>query len=120
MTAFQIQTFIPRDGNFFITLPEHLRGADVELFISKKQREEPRKMSKEELLGANKTLESLGLSDDKMNELLNTDSTITTLRKKVDEAAARLDIKDQEYDDAGLKQALGSGSSSSITDDDLI
>jgi hypothetical protein len=36
MTAFQIQTFIPQDGNFAITLPEYLRGADVELFIAKK------------------------------------------------------------------------------------
>jgi len=37
MTAFQIQTFIPQDGNFAITLPECLRGTDVELHIAKKE-----------------------------------------------------------------------------------
>ena len=31
MTAFQIRTFIPQDGNFSITLPEHLRGKNVKL-----------------------------------------------------------------------------------------
>ena len=31
MTAFQIQTFIPQDGNFAITLPEYLRGKTVKL-----------------------------------------------------------------------------------------
>jgi hypothetical protein len=37
MSAFQIQTFIPQDGIFSITLPEHLRGTDVELSIAKKE-----------------------------------------------------------------------------------
>ena len=31
MTAFQIRTFIPQDGIFSITLPEHLRGKNVQL-----------------------------------------------------------------------------------------
>jgi hypothetical protein len=37
MVAFQTQTFVPSDGNLFITLPEKFRGADVELFIAKKE-----------------------------------------------------------------------------------
>jgi hypothetical protein len=50
MTAFQIQTFIPQDGNFSITLPSHLRGAEVELVISKEEVSRPAKLSKEEYL----------------------------------------------------------------------
>ena len=50
MTAFQIQTFIPQDGNLSITLPEHLRGADVELLISKKETSKPFRLGKEEYL----------------------------------------------------------------------
>jgi len=48
MTALQVRTFVPRDGNLSITLPVHFREAEVELFISKKEKENPRKMSKEE------------------------------------------------------------------------
>ena len=50
MTAMQIQTFVPRDGNLFIALPEYFREAEVELFISKKETDRPRKMCKEERL----------------------------------------------------------------------
>jgi hypothetical protein len=32
MTAFQIHTFIPLDGNLSITLPEHLRGKNIKLY----------------------------------------------------------------------------------------
>ena len=48
MTAFQIQTFIPRDGNLSITLPVHLRETDVELSISAKRMDHPPQLSKEE------------------------------------------------------------------------
>ena len=48
MTAMQIQTFVPRDGNLFIALPEYFREAEVELFISKKEKSKSDKMSKEE------------------------------------------------------------------------
>jgi len=50
MTALQIQTFVPRDGNLSITLPERFREADVELFISKKEKSKSGKMSKEEYI----------------------------------------------------------------------
>ena len=50
MTAFQIQTFIPRDGNLSITLPVHLRETDVELSISTKRMDPPPKLSKAEYL----------------------------------------------------------------------
>ena len=71
------------------------------------------------LLAANKTIESLGLSDDKMNELLNTDSILAELRQQVDEADVKLDMKDQEIRGADLRQELNRPSFS-ITDDDLI
>ena len=50
MTALQIQAFVPRDGNLFIALPECLRETEVELSISKKETDRPRKMTKEERL----------------------------------------------------------------------
>ena len=50
MIAFQIQTFVPLDGNISITLPEHLRETNVELFIAKKETAHPPKLSKEEYL----------------------------------------------------------------------
>ena len=50
MAVFQIQTFIPKDGNLSITVPEYFRGTDVELFISKKETSIPPKMSSEEYL----------------------------------------------------------------------
>jgi len=46
VTAFQLQTFIPQDGQLSITLPVHLRETDVELSIAK--REIPSRLSKEE------------------------------------------------------------------------
>jgi len=71
------------------------------------------------LLAANKTIEDLGLSDDKMDELLNTDSILAELRKKADEADVMLDMKDQESRGADLRQEL-IRPSFSITGDDLI
>ena len=50
MAAFQIQTFIPQDGNFAITLPEYLRGADVGLHIAKTEASKPLTMGKEEYI----------------------------------------------------------------------
>ena len=50
MTAFQIQTFIPKDGKLSITLPAYLREADVEVSISKREADMPPKLSKEEYL----------------------------------------------------------------------
>jgi len=50
MTAFQIQTFIPQDGSLAITLPEYLRGADVELHISRKETLKPPQSGKEEYI----------------------------------------------------------------------
>ena len=50
MTTFLAQTFIPQDGNLSITLPEYLRGADVELFIAKKEVSQPSRQSKEKYL----------------------------------------------------------------------
>ena len=48
MTALQVRTFVPQDGTLSITLPERFREAEVELFISKK--EKSAKMSKEEYM----------------------------------------------------------------------
>ena len=73
----------------------------------------------QKLLTANKTIEDLGLSDDKMQELLNTDNILAELRWKADEAGVVLDMKDQEIRGADLKQELN-GPSLSITADDLI
>ena len=73
----------------------------------------------QELLAANKKIDDLGLSDDKLNELLNTDSILSELRKKVDETDIQLEMKDFESKSADLKQELRSGSFT-ITDDDLI
>ena len=50
MTTLQIQTFVPQDGNLSIILPEHLRGTEVELSISKKGVTYPSQMGKEEYL----------------------------------------------------------------------
>ena len=65
MTAFQLQTFIPQDGTLAITLPECLRGADVELLVSKK--EASSRMDKEEYLALinsyRGTLRSVDYSD---------------------------------------------------------
>jgi len=74
----------------------------------------------QKLLTANKKIESLGLSDDKINELLNTDSILTELGKRVDEVDVLLDIQDQKNRGEDLRQELNRGSSFSITDDDLI
>ena len=74
----------------------------------------------QELLAANKTIESLGLSDDKMNELLNTGSILADLRKKIDETDIKLEMIDQTNRSGELKQELNRGSAFSITDDDLI
>ena len=74
----------------------------------------------QELLAANKTMDALGLSDDKMDELLNTGSMMAELQKKVDESDVILDLKDQENRSTDLKQEINRGSSFSITDEDLI
>ena len=67
MTAFQFQTFIPQDGVLSITLPEYLRGADVELHIAKKEASQPLPMGKEEYLARinayRGTLHSVDYSD---------------------------------------------------------
>jgi len=59
MTAFQIQTFIPRDGNLSITLPVHLRETDVELSISAKRMDPPPKLSDEEYLEGIRSLQGI-------------------------------------------------------------
>ena len=74
----------------------------------------------QKLVAANKTIESLGLSDDKMDELLNTDNILAELRKEVDRADVQLEMKDKENRGSDLKQELNRGTSFSITDDDLI
>ena len=71
------------------------------------------------LLAANRTVESLGLSDDKMNELLNTDSILAELRYRVDAADIELELQDQIGQGTDLRQEL-IRPSFSITDDDLI
>ena len=67
MTAFQLQTFIPQDGTLAITLPEYLRGADVELFVSKKEASKPMRPDKKEYLALinsyRGTLHSVDYSD---------------------------------------------------------
>ena len=67
MTAFQVQTFIPQDGTLAITLPECLRGADVELLVSKKEASKSSRMDKEEYLALinsyRGTLHSVDYSD---------------------------------------------------------
>jgi hypothetical protein len=73
----------------------------------------------QKLLAANKTIESLGLSDDKMDELLKTDSILAELRKKVDEADVVIDMASQAERGANMRQEIR-GSSLSITDDDLL
>jgi len=74
----------------------------------------------QELFAANKTIDSLGLSDDKMTELLNTESVLTELRKKIDASEVREEQRDREEQATGLKRELTGGSSFSVTDDDLI
>ena len=59
MTAFQIQTFIPQDGNFSITLPSHLRGAAVDLSISKEETSKPTRLSDEEYLEGIRSLRGI-------------------------------------------------------------
>ena len=71
------------------------------------------------LLAANQTIESLGLSDNKMDELLNTDSIMAELRQRSDVADIRLEMIDQVQRGADLRQELNRPSFS-ITDDDLI
>jgi len=73
----------------------------------------------QKLLAANKTIESLGLSDDKMDEILNTDSILAELQKKVDEVDVQIEMIDQRDRSTDLRDALR-GPSFSITDDDLI
>ena len=67
MVAFQLQTFIPQDGNLAITLPEYLRGADVELLVSKKEVLNPSRLDKEAYLAIlnsyRGTLHSVDYSD---------------------------------------------------------
>jgi len=74
----------------------------------------------QELLAANTTIESLGLSDDKMKELLNTDSVMAELRKEIDKLDVGIDMTDQRNRDDDLKKTLEGGSSFSISGDDLI
>jgi len=71
------------------------------------------------LLEANKTLADIGLSDDKLNELLNTDSILAELRKEVDASDIQIEMIDQMHQDASLREEL-IRPSFSITDDDLI
>jgi hypothetical protein len=73
-----------------------------------------------EMVAANKSIDDLGLDDDQMKQLLDTDSILTEMRKKVDEAEVGLDIKDKESATSGVKEELSGGSSGAITDDDLI
>ena len=74
----------------------------------------------QKLLKANKTIDSLGLSEDKMSALLNTDNVLTELRKGIDRAEVQLEMKDQEVRSSELKQELNGRPSFSVTDDDLI
>ena len=71
------------------------------------------------LLAANKTIESLGLSEDTMDEILSTDNILAELRKKVDEADVQMEMIDQRERSADFREELR-GPSFSITDDDLI
>ena len=73
-----------------------------------------------ELFEASKTIDSLGLSDDKMNTLLNTDSALAELRKEIDKLAVQGEMRDQENRNIELKDEVKRGSSFSITNDDLI
>jgi len=62
MQTFQTQTFIPRDGVFSIALPEHLRGADVELVITKKETARPPRSSDEEYVEGIRSLHGIQAS----------------------------------------------------------
>jgi phage shock protein A len=75
----------------------------------------------QEMLAANKTIDDLGLSDDKMQQLLDTDNVLAELRKKIDENEVTLDMKDKQTDSSALKNVLTGGNQGiSITDDDLL
>jgi len=67
MTVFQAQTFIPRDGNLSITLPESFREVDVSLFISKNEKTPSGKKRQEEHIAWMKkfrgSLQSIDYSD---------------------------------------------------------
>ena len=67
MTALHIQAFVPQDGNLSITLPEHLRGTDVELSVSKEEATCPSHLGKEGYLSLinsyRGTLHSVDYSD---------------------------------------------------------
>ena len=102
--AEKIRSQIPRVDNNIADMERQI--ADYEMY--------------QKLLAANKKIESLGLSDDKLKELLNMDSNLAELRKEVDRAEVQLEIKDQESRHTDLKEELNRGSLFSITDDDLI
>jgi hypothetical protein len=74
----------------------------------------------QEMLAANKTIDDLGLSDDKMKQILATDSIVSELQKQIDSSDIAVEIKDKESSSADLKDELNSGGPASITDDDLI
>ena len=67
MTAFQIQTFIPIDGNLSITLPESLRGKNVKLSAEPERKDE----TKDALTLYFEKMESMeSMSDEEFSELL--------------------------------------------------
>lgn len=75
----------------------------------------------QELLTANKTVEALGLSDDKMDKLLDTDDIMEELKQKIDVAGAEVETpRYQENPGDMLDRELDYSSLPSITDDDLI
>ena len=72
------------------------------------------------LYDANKKMESLGLLDDKIDQLLNAGSDLAKFQDEIDRLAAQVKLGDEANRGGELDQELRRGPSFSITDDDLI
>ena len=73
-----------------------------------------------EFLKVNGTLKTLGLSEDRMTELLDTGSSISAGRKEIDRMRVEIELDDSRNEGEGLREAIRGGSSYSVTGDDLI
>jgi len=73
-----------------------------------------------EFLKVNGTLKTLGLSEDRMTELLDTGSNISAGRKEIDRMRVEIEFEDSKNENDGLRDAIRGDSSYSVTGDDLI
>ena len=109
-------------SNFFKNRVEMIRGemSRVDNNIAEMERKISDFEMYQELLKATATIKELGLTDDKMTQLLDTDNIMTILQGEIDEADIRINTIVQQNQGTDIKQELTNGASFSITDDDLI